>query len=168
MKVSNKAITGFIKVVVFSSLLIAIILVVLVKTTVPKTPATTEQVREVLVTLGYEPQDITKQFSELESTLNQCIAIQKNDIRFEFYDFNNSNSAIDAYGDAHSLIIRTKMALPRVQTQTDKANYSIYTLEAAGEYSVAIHVGTTAVYAYSNADNRNEINNILDAIDYLK
>ena len=37
-----------------------------------------------------------------------------------------------------------------------------------GKYNVAIHVGNTAVYAYCDSENQNEINKILDKIDYLE
>ncbi len=81
---------------------------------------------------------------------------------------NNENSAIDIYGQAHSLIVRTKMSIPYADYDTKNANYCIYTLAAGGTYSVAIYVENTAVYAYSNEENAGAISDILEAIGYFK
>ena len=48
------------------------------------------------------------------------------------------------------------------------SNYSLYFLDSLGKYNIAIHVGNTAVYAYCDSENQNEINKILDKIDYLE
>ena len=48
------------------------------------------------------------------------------------------------------------------------ANYSIWLYDSLGKYSVAIYVGNTAIYAHCDSENQNEIDKILDAIDYLK
>ncbi len=61
------------------------------------------------------------------------------------------------YNDPYSIEIETRIA-----------NYSIYLLDSLGKYNVAIYVGNTAVYACCNSENKNEIDKILDAIDYLE
>lgn len=168
----NGAAKGFVKLAIAITLLILIILLVFKITIVPKTPATVEQVMDVLVSRGYEPQDITQQYfdkdTNFKQTLIKCIAIEKDDIHFEFYNFNNENSAINIYSQAHSLIVRTKRSVPYAEHDTKNANYAIYTLASGGTYSVAIYVGTTAVYAYSDEENAGAISNILKDIDYFK
>ena len=139
---------------------------------VPKTPATIEQVWDVLVSQGYEPQDITEQYHSQEenkqnSSLIQCISMQKEDIYFYFYSFNNRNSATDAYGQFYWDIFYTRMSLPNAETDTKIANYGIYTLKTRTTYSATVYVDVTTVYAYSDVENRGEINKILEAIDYL-
>jgi len=137
---------------------------------VPKTPATVQEIAEVLVKNGYEPQDITAlyvaQNPNVAQNLKQCIAIEKEDIHFEFYSFNNEKSAINLYSSAYSLIIQMRRGFPNVETNTMIANYCKYTLEASGTYSVAMYVGTTAVYAYSDTKNMDKIKNILKEINY--
>ena len=159
---------GIIKLIIFLAILAGIIYAVFMIAIVPKTPATTEQVWDVLVSLGYEPKDVTEQQIEQDSSLTKGISVENDNLHFEFYNFDNKNSAINVYSTAHSLIIRTKMSFPRVEVKTSRANYTIYSLEAGGEYSVAIYVGTTAVYAYCDAEHRSEIDKILVDIGYLK
>lgn len=168
----NGAVKSFVKLVIALTIFILIILLIFKIIIVPKTPATVEQVTEVLTSQGYKPQDITEQYFEkdigFKQTLINCIAIEKDDIHFEFFNFNNENSAIDIYGQAHSLIVRTKMSIPYAEHDTKNANYCIYTLAAGGTYSVAIYVENTAVYAYSNEENAGAISDILEAIGYFK
>ena len=45
--------------------------------------------------------------------------------------------------------------------------YGTYTLNAGGQYSVAIYLKNTAIYAYSSSENQEFINQILNAINYL-
>ena len=135
---------------------------------VPKTPATTEQVKSVMIAQGYEPKDITELYYEsdpgFKSVLNRCISFDKDDIHFEFFDFNNDNSAIDVYSQ-----VSYKYNYPdSIEIKNQIANYTIYTLDSLGKYNVAIYVGHTAVYAYCDSENKDKIDNILDAIDYLK
>jgi hypothetical protein len=158
---------GVVKLLLVLAFLGGLIFIVLSVTTVPKTPATVEQVNEVLVSQGYEPQDITERYADEDPSLIKCIAIQKDDIHFEFFSFDDPKRAVNAYGEFHSLIYRTKYSPKRVEIGSKKANYVIYQLESKGEYSVAIYVGTTAVYAHCKEENAKEINKILDAINYL-
>lgn len=139
---------------------------------VPKTPATLEQVKSVMTAQGYEPQDISDFYynrdEDFKNVLKKCIAIEKDDIHFEFFDFNNENTPIDIYGQAHADIIKNYNSAYGVEIEHRTANYILYTLDSLGRYNVAIYVGNTAVIAHCNSENQNEINKILDAIDYLK
>ena len=137
---------------------------------VPKTPATVEQVMEVMTSFGYEPQDKTDTFiaknPSAAQNLQQCIAIEKEDVHFEFYSFYNENSAIIMYREAYWHIYYTKMSFPNVELDTKMANYCKYTLKASGTYSVAMYVGPTAVYACSDEENADAIIEIMKAIGY--
>ena len=140
--------------------------------TVPKTPATTEQVKEIIINQGYVPEEIVSYYYESDTgfkdTLNNCIAFESKDIHFEFFNFNNEASAKSIYIQAYEDIVANNDTNNRKKGGTKIANYAIYTLDLQGKYNVAIYVGNTAVYAYCNSENKNEINKILDAIDYLK
>ena len=138
----------------------------------PKTPATTEQVKSVIIAQGYEPKDITEQYYEsdpgFKSVLNRCISFDKDDIHFEFFDFNNNNSAINIYSQVYSQLSYRYNSAYSVEIDYQIANYSIWLYDSLGKYSVAIYVGNTAVYAHCDSESQNEIDKILDAIDYLK
>ncbi len=138
----------------------------------PKTPATADEVWAVIEAQGYEPKDIAEYYYEddyrFRLTLLKCIGFEKDDIHFEFFEFNNKEDAQDIYGSAHHKIITTQNSWQKIETDTKIKNYCIYTIDSLGKYSVAIYVGNTAVYAYSNSENKYEINKILDKIDYLQ
>lgn len=84
------------------------------------------------------------------------------------HNFDNPNSALKVYREARKRILTTKMAVPRIQIKTEKANYKFYSLTAADCFSVTVYVKNTAIYAYCNAENRSTITGILDAIGYVK
>ncbi len=137
-----------------------------------KTPVTAEQIISVIEEQGYDPEDVTEYYcakdSNFQNTLTKCIAFEKNDIHFEYFEFNNKNSAVDIYGQAYTKIILNYNAINKIEIDHQMANYSIYSLDSMGKYSVAIYVENTALYAYCDSINKLKINNILDAIDYLE
>ena len=92
-------------------------------------PASVEQVNDTLISQDLQPVDITDsaQGNFPDAGLNKCVVAEKGDIRFEFYDFDNQSSALEVYREARKLIIRTKMAAPRTEIETGKANYKFYT-----------------------------------------
>lgn len=138
----------------------------------PKEPATVEQVTEVLASQGYIPQDITeryyKQDPDFKRNLIKCIAMQKDDIHFEFFTFTNRNGAINIYGQAHALLFQKKIGTSYVEHKTSVENYRIYTLKVDGTYNVAIYVENTAVYAYCDEENAGAISDILAEIGYFE
>ena len=139
---------------------------------VPKTTATTEQVKSVIIAQGYEPKDITEQYYKSDPgfkiVLNQCISFDRDDIHFEFFDFNNDNSAVNVFSQVYQEVSYKYNDPYSIEIETRIANYSIYLLDSLGKYNVAIYVGNTAVYACCDSENKNKIDKILDAIDYLK
>lgn len=137
-----------------------------------KTPVTAEQIISVLEEQGYQPEDITQQYHnqdyESKNNLQKCIYFEDSDIHFEFFELNSNNMAQRIYSQIHRKIVDNYNASHIIETENKKANYVIYTLDNGERYNVAIYVGNTAVYAYCNSENKNEINKILDAIDYLE
>ncbi len=133
-------------------------------------PVSVEQIDGALISQGLQPVDITGRAKRNfpEGALNKCVVAQKGDIRFEFYDFVNQSNALMLYREARKLIITTKMATPRTEIETGKANYKYYSLTADGNYSVTVYVKNTAIYAYCNAENLSTITAILDDIDYVE
>jgi hypothetical protein len=126
---------------------------------------------KLLVARGHAALDITEMYREkdegFKETLLNCVAFEEDDVHFEFFVFNNKSSAIDVYGQAYTKIILEKNDIAKVEHDTQIANYSIYTLKARGTYNVAIYVGNTAVYAYCNEENAEQIASILREIGYF-
>ncbi len=138
----------------------------------PKIPATSEEVRAAIVNQGYEPLDHTESYYETDDsfkpTLISCVAFEKDDIHFEFFEFNNNNSPKNIYRQAYQKITIKYNSWQQIETEERIANYRLYTLDCHGKYNVAIFVENTAVYAYCDSVNKNEINKILESIDYLR
>lgn len=137
-----------------------------------KIPATSDEVWAIIEEQGYKPEDITDRYYQNDSeaflSLIKCVAFKENDIEFQFFEFNNKNSAIDIYGQAYHDITTTYNSWQKMEISHEASNYSLYFLDSLGKYNIAIHVGNTAVYAYCDSENQNEINKILDKIDYLE
>ena len=138
----------------------------------PKTPATSDEVWQIIEEQGFTPQDVTEDYYESDVgfrfSLIKCVAFEEDDIHFEFFEFNNRDSAIDIYGQAYHKITTTYNSWQKTEIQGYNKNYSLYFLDSLGKYNVAINVGNTAVYAYCNSENQSKIDKILASIDYLQ
>lgn len=172
VKPAKKDIKGFITLIVVLLLFGILIFGILELTTKPKTPATSEQVWNTIVAQGFEPEDIADKYHsqdpESKNSLLKCIAFENSDVHFEFFEFNSDSMAQNIYSQFHRKIVDNYNASHIIETENKQANFIIYTLDNGEKYNVAICVGNTAVYAYCDSENKNEINKILDAIDYLK
>lgn len=137
-----------------------------------KTPATTQEVKEAIINYGYEPVDYTDSYYEADISfqlaLKECIAFENDDIHFEFFEFNTKEDSENIWRQAYQKITIQYNAWRKIETEYNVANYHIYTLDSLGKYNVSIYVGNTAIYAYCNSENKNEINKILAKIDYLE
>lgn len=137
-----------------------------------KIPATSDEVWNAIEEQGYIPEDISAFYYQKDSgfklTLKKCIAFESEDIHFEFFEFNNRDSAIDIYGQAYHDITTTYNSWQKMEISHEASNYSLYFLDSLGKYNVAIFVENTAVYATCNSENQSKINRILDPIDYLQ
>ena len=137
-----------------------------------KIPATADEVREVIISNDYEPTDYTDSYSEKDLSfklaLKESIAFESNDIHFEFFEFQNNEDAENLWTQAYQKITLQYNSFKKIETEYNVANYHIYTLDSLGKYNVAIYVGNTLVYAYCDSENKNEINQILNQIDYLQ
>lgn len=163
---------GYLKLVLIIIFFIVLAIIFFEFIAVSKTPATVEQIKSVIVEHGFEPQDITEAYYKddalSKTSLNKCIAFYHEDIHFEYFELNNDNMAQNIYSQFHRKIVDNYNASHIIETENKQANFVIYTLDNGEIYNVAIYVGNTAVYAYCNSENKNEINKILDAIDYLE
>ena len=163
---------GFVKLFLWILFLVFLAVVLINAFNIQKEPATADDVYVIMMEQGFVPQDITEKYYEhdpaFEATLVKCVALEEGDIRFDFFEFNNKNSAIDIYGQAYTKIITNYNAIHKIEIDHQMGNFSIYTLDSLGKYNVAIYVGHTAIYAECDSENKLKINKILDAIDYLE
>lgn len=95
-------------------LFVALGIIIITQTTITKTPATIEEVKNVLISQGYETFDHTENInSEYPDTeLIQCVVTQKEDLHFEFYLFSTDAGAQSIYRQAYNLLVTTKRGYP--------------------------------------------------------
>lgn len=133
-------------------------------------PVSATQINDILIKNDFNPIDMTElvQSNFLNAGLKSCIVSEQNDIRFEYYNFDNQSGALKLYREAQELIITTKMAAPKTEIEIGKHNYKFYSLAANGYYSVTVYVENTAIYAYCDIINQSKIIGILDKIGYIE
>ena len=139
---------------------------------VNKEPLTADKVSEIVSSHGYTPQETTNIYynskPDSKKVLEHCVAFQSDDIHFEFFAFNNRNSALDIYGQLYNTITLEYDANHKIEISSSAGNYSTYSLDSLGKYNAVTWVDTTVVYAYCDSENKEEIISILDEMDYLK
>ena len=157
--------------VIVLGLFVLFVFVVLHFTTQPKEIASTDAVWDAIVEQGYTPDDITFAYQNkdegFKKNLERCIAFEKDSIHFEFFEFKDDAGAQNIYSQAYSMIISEYNSAHSIEIEHRVANYCFYSIEAFEKYNVTLYVGNTAVYAYCDAEVKNEINKILDKIGYL-
>lgn len=162
---------SFIKIAVALGALIGIIVIVFRITNNPKTPVTTDQVWDILESQGFEPVDTTQiykeDWGENGGILNHAVSTQTDDISFDFFVFDSDESAEYVRRLYQAYIRDNRYFIPNVEIKEANSNYIFYSLKANGSYSVVIRVGNTLVFAYSNEENAEKIDNIILEMDYF-
>lgn len=132
-----------------------------------KTPVTCQQVTTALSNLEYTPSDTTDAYLKQDSHLKSSVAIETDNIRFDFFEFDNDNSASNVYTHAYKQILDYRNGyIEDVETEEYYSNYRLYSLKTTGMYYLTIWVDNTAIYAYCNEDYISELGEILTAIGY--
>lgn len=117
--------------------------------------------------LEYTPSDTTDAYLKQDSHLKSSVAIETDNIRFDFFEFDNDNSASNVYTHAYKQILDYRNGyIEDVETEEYYSNYRLYSLKTTGMYYLTIWVDNTAIYAYCNEDYISELGEILTAIGY--
>lgn len=133
----------------------------------PKTPVSCQQVTTALSNLEYIPSDTTDAYLKQDSHLKSSVAIETDHIRFDFFEFDNDNSASNVYTHAYKQILNYRNGyIKDVETEEYYANYRLYSLKTTGMYYLTIWVDNTAIYAYCDEEYTGELGKILSAIGY--
>lgn len=146
-------------------LVFAVMMIVTFANTGEKTPVTSQKVWNELVTLGYEPADLTYAYNEQNSHLQKSIAIKTSSIRFDFFEFDNDNSALSLFKNSQDQINKNRNANSQDWT-AHYNNYVMYSTQSDGIYYIVIRVGNTAIDAYCDSEYKSEPDAILLSIDY--
>ena len=103
LKYGDKAIYSICGFIVIS---LAAILITIFVNTGEKTPVTCEELNTKLIVMGYEPIDSTYYYQEQNSHLKGSIAIDTGNLRFDFFEFDNDDSAYTLFYNNHDLIYK--------------------------------------------------------------
>lgn len=131
----------------------------------PKTPATCQQVATVLSDLGYVPADTTSLYLKDDAHLKNSVAIENEQIRFDFFEFDNENSAANVYSNACNQMLDYRSS-GNISNSEGYANYYMHSLKSNGVYYITIRVENTVLYAYCDEDYMSELGKILSGIGY--
>lgn len=149
----------------FIILALAIMLIVMFSNTGEKTPVTCEELNTKLIDMGYEPADTTYSYSDQNANLIRSIAIDTGKIRFDFFEFDNDNSALSLFKNSQAEINQKRNANSQDWT-AHYNNYVMYSTQSDGIYYIVIRVGNTTIDAYCDAEYKSELDTILLSIDY--
>ena len=149
----------------FIVIVLAIMLIVMFSNTGEKTPVTCEELNTKLIDFGYEPADTTYAYSDQNSSLKRSIAIDTGNLRFDFFEFDNDNSALSLFKNSQAEINQKRNANSQDWT-AHYNNYVMYSTQSDEIYYIVIRVGNTAIDAYCDAEYKSELDTILLSIDY--
>lgn len=130
-------------------------------------PLNVTQVENALTKQGIQTFNITDnaQNNFPAMGLENCIVAEQDDLRFEFYQFDNVKSARKVYTQAFNKIYGNRTT-NRVEFNERKLNYRIYILDIETNYYVAMYNENTAVYAYCDSENSSIIKEVLNFLGY--
>ena len=137
----------------------------------PKTPATAQLVQEVFESNELMYGDVTVDYREkwnVDDMLQKAVACEKDDLRFDFFVFDSEASAEQIRKQYRSYIRENRYSTPNIEVSEGVSNYMLYSIKAAGMYTVCMRVENTLVFAYCDEENATNLNKIMIGIGYFE
>lgn len=137
----------------------------------PKTPATMQLVQEVFESNGLMYGDVTEDYREkwnVDDMLQSAVACEKDDLRFDFFVFDSDASAEHIRKQYQSYIRENRYDNPNIEVSEGVSNYMLYSIKAAGIYTINMRVENTLVFAYCNEENAADLYKIMVGIGYFE
>lgn len=132
------------------------------------TPATCQQVSEVLDDLNYKTEDSTEYYKQQNSNLKASVYADNGNVKFNFFEFTDDSNAQAMFNGAHSQIVEEGHEGIRRWSEGYN-NYVMYaTLSHDNVYYTVIRVGNTGIYAYCDDEYTQELGEIFEKIGYPK
>lgn len=161
------------KLILFPVLVVVLLVVIFVVVFTkghPRTPATPAQVLNVIEENGFIGANITSDYQqkwEMGDELQNAIAFEDGDIRFDFFEFDSYKNAEHIRKQYRSYIRENRYDIPNIEVSEGAANYMLYTIKANGLYTICMRVDNTLVFAYCNEENAGKLNAIMIGIGYF-
>lgn len=158
------------KTAVLTILLLGIIATLFIAYNNSSTPATAEQVSNVLEEQGLPAWNTTGDYRDMwsvGSVLETAVSTERDDIRFDFFIFDSKSTASSFYERFYAYINEERYSPVGVEYSSGYGTNRTYLYTGSGLYNVCIQVDNTIVFAYCNEENTGIINTILQDIGYL-
>ncbi len=127
-----------------------------------------DDVNTILLKKGFETANIpTTYWFYDENKLTNVTAGIKGNVKFEFYEYTDSESTDGVYNSISYNILQNTELNEQTKHETELTDGGkMFTVTQNGAYYFAMYKNNTVIYAYS-PENSNEIHNILIEIGYL-
>lgn len=158
------------KLIIVLTLFITIVTVVVKLATAPKPVASIDQVNDLLSSRGYAIKDDTERYQKGSPTgrIVNVLTVQQEELVFQFFVFEDNNSAMNAYGIITEQINGYRTMTQDVAREGFHGNFIYRSLLANGKYYYLVRVGETLVYASGSESQQKEINNLIASLGYLE
>lgn len=125
---------------------------------------------EILIANNLNPKNITKNLSNeyFEAGVINCLISEKNDVHFEFFEFDNISSPIRVYRQVYNDNLSENKLPQNVSIETGGIGYRYYSLTTKDRFLVTVYVENTALYAYCNNENSAELVEIISDMGYVE
>lgn len=117
---------------------------------------------------GYVVTDATSQFFNEPSLEQVYLAIDRTaGYQIEFYEFDNDEK-VNAFYETNKNIFEgiREASSAKTKSEISGSNHNKYTATASGKYMVISTIDNTAIYVNAASENEDEIEEILDEINY--
>jgi len=145
---------------------VAIIAIVLFCVAMPKEAISSSEFKTHMQGKGYYIKDATYQFNDIDYIENVYLAIDKDyEYQIEFYEFSENS-------DAEAFFTRNKNKFELDESDIAKkdevngSNHHRYSLTTPYSYKLVSVIDNTAVYINTDEDNKDEIVEIVEEINY--
>ena len=168
---NSKANLKFILFPIIVVVLIAAIFIYIFAAGGPKTPATPQLVQEVFAENELMYGDVTEDYRKkwnVDDMLQSAVACEKDDLRFDFFVFDSEVNAEQIRKKYRSYIRENRYSNPNIEISEGVSNYMLYSIKAAGMYTVCMRVENTLVFAYCDEENAADLNKIMVGIGYFE
>lgn len=158
---------GYLKLFIVIALMIGLFFLILD----PAKPKSPEEVSKAVSEYGIELVDLTTYYKSIWDDKNNQLYTafkgEKDDIYFEFFVFDNYDSASNILNQ-YAANIKRKAEKLDTEYKEQKTNYFNYTARVSGEYYILTMIKNTLVYANCDVENDEMLQEIVRAAGYLE
>lgn len=146
------------------SLIIILIIAVIILTGCGTKAISVEEFKTKMEENGFTVSDISEQFAAIAN--KTYVASKAEGYQVEFYEFDSVENATNSFEDNKRLFESVKQDSDKETFVNTNDNVSKYTLESEDRYMLVSKVNNTCIYADINLEYKDELDSILQEINY--